>query len=290
MARTSVLSQRQTEIENFFDSLPDKSFSYEELVGIFDRHKEEWDIPKTNTSTQFINFLKEKTPFKSAELIRDEQGQPKTLFIWKAKDNLSIIRGLKKNGYYTHYTAMYLHGLTLQIPKVYYLNTERSQNPAPNYISQEAINLAFSKEQRKTSLSYSYGDKKVYLLNSKNTAELGVRTFKSQTEYYHYTDLERTLIDIAIRPAYAGGVFEVLEAYKRAKGKVDPVKLSEYLEELDFAYPYHQTIGFYMDKACYSSIDTALFNKRMHLDFYLTYNMKDKQFSDKWRLFYPKGM
>lgn len=290
MARTSVLSQRQSEIENFFDSLPDKSFSYEELAGIFDRHKEEWDIPKTNTSTQFINFLKEKTPLRSAEFDRGKQGQPKTLLVWKAKDDLSIISGLKKNGYYTHYTAMCLHSLTLQIPKVYYLNTERSQNPVPNYISQEAINLAFSREQRKTSLSYSYGDKKVYLLNSKNTRELGVRTFKSQTEYYHYTDLERTLIDIAIRPAYAGGVFEVLEAYKRARGKIDPVKLSKYLEKLDFTYPYHQTLGFYMEKAGYSSSDTALFNQRMHLDFYLTYNMKDKQFSDKWRLFYPKGM
>ena len=34
------------------------------------------------------------------------------------------------------------------------------------------------------------------------------------------TDLERTLIDIAVRPEYAGGVYEVLNVYRLAKGKV----------------------------------------------------------------------
>jgi predicted transcriptional regulator of viral defense system len=34
------------------------------------------------------------------------------------------------------------------------------------------------------------------------------------------TSLERTLIDIAVRPAYAGGPLQVLEAYRGAKDRV----------------------------------------------------------------------
>ena len=33
------------------------------------------------------------------------------------------------------------------------------------------------------------------------------------------TNIERTLIDIAVRPVYSGGVFEVLKAYRLAKDK-----------------------------------------------------------------------
>lgn len=290
MARTSVLSQHIPEIESFFDSLPNKSFSELELKDIFTHQKEQWKIPDSNTSRHFIAFLEEKTDLKRVEFERDGQSRTKTLFVWKAQDDLSIIAGLKKGGYYTHYTAMSLHNLTLQIPKVYYLNTEHSQNPISTPLSQEDIDQAFSKEQRKTNLTYSYKNKKVFLLNSKNTGELGVKAFNSETEYYRYTDLERTLIDIAIRPAYSGGVFEVLEAYRQAKGKVNITKLHQYLQQLDYSYPYHQVIGFYLEKAGYSESEAAPFERDTQLNFYLTYNLRAKQFSDRWKLFYPRGM
>lgn len=290
MARISVLNQHLSEIEALFDSLPNKSFSEQDLRDVFVQQKEQWNIPASSSSKHFINFLVEKTAFRKVELEKDGQHKIKHLFIWKAEDDLSIIAGLKKSGYYTHYTAMSLHNLTLQIPKVYYLNTEHSQNPAPTPLSQEDVDQAFSKEQRKTSLSYSYKNKKVFLLNSKNTGELGVKAFNRDMEYYCYTDLERTLIDIAIRPAYSGGVFEVLEAYRQAKGKVDATKLHQYLQKLDYSYPYHQVIGFYMERAGYSPAETAPFEKSITLNFYLTYNLKAKQFSEKWKLFYPKGM
>ena len=290
MARTSTLSQHISEIESFFDLHLHKSFSEYELRDIYGQHKEEWKAPKTISFKKFIDFLEKETPLKIIELEREGQRKAKTLFIWKAEDELSHLAGLKKSGYYTHYTAMSLHNLTLQIPKVYYLNTEHSQNPAASTLSQEDIDQAFSKEQRKTSFIYTYKNKKIFLLNSKNTNELGVQTFSSSTEYYRYTNLERTLIDIAIRPAYSGGVFEVLEAYKQAKEKVDTAKLYQYLQQLNYSYPYHQVIGFYMEQAGYPASEVAPFGQNIQLNFYLTYNLKAKQYADKWKLFYPKGM
>ena len=119
---------------------------------------------------------------------------------------------------------------------------------------------------------------------------MGVIPRNSKSESYKYTDLERTLIDIAIRPVYSGGVFEVLGAYKAAEKKLDPVKLESYLTQLNFIYPYHQVIGFYLEKAGYDAKTLTLFEKDQKFKFYLTYNIRSKEFSSKWNLYFPKGI
>ena len=58
------------------------------------------------------------------------------------------------------------------------------------------------------------------------------------------TTLERTLIDIAVRPFYAGGVAEVAKACEMAKNKeVSVNRLASMLTKMHFGYPYHQAIG-----------------------------------------------
>ncbi len=104
------------------------------------------------------------------------------------------------------------------------------------------------------------------------------------------TRLERTLIDIAVRPDYAGGIYQVLEAYKAAKDRVSVNTLIATIKKLDYIYPYHQTIGFYMERAGYDVTRTdRLLKLGTSLDFYLTYGIKDREYDSKWRLFFPKG-
>lgn len=60
---------------------------------------------------------------------------------------------------------------------------------------------------------------------------------------------------------------------------------------MNFKYPYHQVIGYYLEKAGY---DKNSYNKflslPMELDFYLTYNILNLDYSEKWNLFIPKGL
>jgi len=118
---------------------------------------------------------------------------------------------------------------------------------------------------------------------------MGIIRRENEDQSFEYTDLERTLIDISVRPVYSGGVFEVLEAYKLAKGKLDVSKLASYLKKMQFTYPYEQLIGFYLEKANYWEKEIELFLKKQKFNFYLTYDIRNKEFSDKWKLFYPKG-
>ncbi|HPT71863.1 MAG TPA: hypothetical protein PLE74_06245 [Candidatus Cloacimonadota bacterium] len=289
MGRKSDFAIALPEIKNRVESLDIKAFSKLFLYRLFEQERKTWNISSSKKSKQFIDFILKENILLEHEL-RDQDGKSHLIFSKGILDDLTLFASLHPNGYFTHYTSMFLHQLTLQIPKTYYLNVEHSKDIPSQGLTQDAIDNAFSQTQRKANNSLTYNTKKVYILNGKKTEGLGVIPRKSKSESYKYTDLERTLIDIAIRPVYSGGVFEVLGAYKAAEKQLDPVKLESYLTQLNFIYPYHQVIGFYLEKAGYDAKTLRLFEKDQKFKFYLTYNIRSKEFSSKWNLYYPKGI
>ncbi len=128
-------------------------------------------------------------------------------------------------------------------------------------------------------------------MSGKYTERLEVGPLPVDTgEEVDVTRIERTLVDIAVRPDYAGGIYQVLEAYRTAKDRISVNTLIAILKKLDYVYPYHQSIGFYMDRAGYDESRTKrLLALGTSLDFYLTYGIKDRKYDPKWRLFFPKG-
>ena len=105
-----------------------------------------------------------------------------------------------------------------------------------------------------------------------------------------YTNLERTLIDATVRPVYAGGVFEVRKAYEQAKEKVSVNRLTALLQKLNYIYPYHQAIGFYLERAGYKTEFVSLLRRfPMDFDFYLAHDMGQNDYVREWRLYIPKG-
>jgi predicted transcriptional regulator of viral defense system len=199
---------------------------------------------------------------------------------------------LKPKAYLSHYTAVYFHQLTEQLPKAIYSTFEQSaKDSKPASLTQSAIDSAFAKQQRVSATSTVYDSYSLYLLNGKHTGDDGVISGESEhMGKVSVTSLERTLIDIAVRPAYSGGVGEVLKAYERAKETVSVNKLNAMLKKLKFIYPYHQAIGFYMGKAGYREAQLNLLKAQaFEFDFYLTYGMQDKAYDPTWRLYYPKG-
>lgn len=293
MSRKSQFDLFFSVIEKYFDDLKIKAFSERVLEEIYYEHQTAWQVPYTKRASHFILFLQKKGVLFMTSFT-NEANNNKAIYSWKTQDDFTVMSGLKRESYYSHYSALFIHQLTLQIPKTFYLNYEHSSDMMPvtgkPNLTQVAIDKAFSSSQRKTTIAYSYNERKIFILNGKKTGKLGVLKQTNEQQCYEYTDLERTLIDIAIRPVYAGGVFEVLEAYKKAKEKINTKKLADYLSALDFIYPYDQVIGFYLEKAGYPEPDLKLFEKKHTLKFYLTYDIRNKDFSERWQLFFPKGV
>ena len=105
------------------------------------------------------------------------------------------------------------------------------------------------------------------------------------------TNVQRTLIDIAVRPIYSGGIAEVAKAYRAAADQVSGNRITTYLKSLNYTYPYHQAIGYYMSRAGnYTDAQIAKLRRiPRDFDFYLTYQLKNPVLNEDWRLYVPKG-
>lgn len=291
MPRRKQLDIYYESIQSLFENADRRSFTDRSIYNFLSQAKENELDRLTKSNPAIIDFLKEKKDLKEHLFILNDIFIKRVkVHAWRTENEYTIASALKNHSYYTHYTAMFMHGLTLQIPKTLYLNFERVSNfREKQQLSQEAIDKAFSKAQRKSHVEYNWRNKRITLINGMYTGRTGVIQDREGDKHFSYTDLERTLIDIAVRPAYSGGVFEVLEAYKNAKSKVDTFLMHTYLEKMDYIYPYHQVIGFYLENAGYSKKEYSFFEGEKDLKFYLTYNIRKPLFSEKWQLYYPTG-
>lgn len=284
------------DIVRHFDALPDHVLKPKEIYAILAEQRNFWRLAQATTAERFIEFLEKHSKLKQYEFLFPQRAE--RCYVWDQAPLLAILLGLKKDLHFSHYTAMRALGLTEQSPKSIYLTDERTTSHASerdSKISQADIDSAFKKPARASSNWVEYDDKKIYLLNGADTGHLGVvtelMTDESGAEVQaRVTNLERTLIDITVRPVYAGGVFEVAKAYELAKERVSINKLVAMLHKLRFVYPYHQAVGYYLQRAGYKPSQIDLVRRLpMEQDFYLTHEMNDTHYDSDWRLHIPSG-
>lgn len=257
---------------------------------VLSENRVDWRLPNSTTIQDFLDYLVvKKKILKVVEFGPESRREKRYIYTRNELLPLNLALSLYANSYLSHYSAVMYHDLTDEIVKSIYVNREQSQRIKKNVvIPQENIHEAFSKPMRTTNNFLDYSNQRIYLINGQYTGNLGV----IERENIRVTDIERTLIDISVRPQYAGGVYEVLNIFKRAKGEASVNRIAAYLKKLDYSYPYHQAIGFYLEKADYKENAIRLFKSKFPLnyDFYLTYNIHDKVYDDSWQVFHPKNL
>ncbi len=284
--RIESFVKAKNQISHFIQNHAYHGFSIVNLRDIFYSNREEWEIAEYRKTHHFIDFL-----LKEGILIKLNLSREKIIYIKPGFNNFNISKAIKKDSYLAYFSAVSIHNLTLQIPKVIYSCVDRIYtNHQLSELTQERIDKSFSKPQRVSNNFYSYNNFKFYFFEKKiEHTEIGV--IHNTNNDIKYTDLERTLIDIAIKPMYAGGVFEVLEAFKKSKKRLNVTKMKSYLDQFNYLYPYNQVIGFYLEIAEYNANQINIFyEKEKQFSFYLTHNIANKKFSKKWKIYYPLGI
>ncbi len=291
MAKTRIAIAK-SDIVRLFNDDSMRIYRRADISKILSTQREFWRLKESETVTSFTEFLIKGTLLKKTQF--KFPSRTETRYTWGDVPIYEVISSIKPDAYFSHYSAVYIHNLTDQIPKTIYLNSEQSPKPASSgQLAQDGIDRAFKNATRTTNNLAKYKGHSIYLLNGKHTHQLGATDLTGPDgSKVRVTDLERTLIDIVVRPYYSGGIFEVLNAYREANTRISLNRLSAYLKTLDYVYPYHQAIGFCLDRiGCFKPSQLDLFRKEsLTFDFYLAHNMKEVDYNSDWKLFIPKGL
>jgi hypothetical protein len=291
MPPRSQFASARRHILRAFSELPQRVLTRSDIENVLREHRDAWLLPQSVGVNQFLEYLLKRTKLREHHF--DLPYRPTVRYSWGDIPTLELVQSLRPEGYFSHFTAMYLHGLTEQSPKTIYLNFEQKLKGGGGELSQASIDRAFRVRCRVSSNTTVFGEQSICVLNGQNTGRLGVIDFDSDAgEGLRVTNIERTLIDIAVRPVYSGGVFQVAQAYRAAQGQVSVNRLVAYLRKLSFTYPYHQVIGFYLELAGnYAKSQLELLRQfPIEFDFYLAHEIRQKDYVPQWRLYVPKGL
>jgi hypothetical protein len=267
-------------------------YSSSDLLHLYREISQEMRIPERISPQKFRGLLRKQNLLY--EIVpRSSYPNPPKRYVLDSFSTYELAYSIKKGSYLSHGTAAFLHHLTSESDTTIYVNKEQSKKPPPiaNSITQESTENAFSGRQRVSRFVLRYGAFSITLLNGKSTGRFGVNKMQvDEGVEVDVTNLERTLIDVTVRPVYAGGVERVLQCYKNARN-VSAEKLISTLDALNYGYPYHQAVGFYMQKAGFDPDTwTSLRSRGLHFDFYLAHGMRSRAYDPAWRIFYPKSL
>jgi hypothetical protein len=286
-----LLKDSKLKITEYIGHENKSAYTKAELNDVLSTNSQTWNLVPKITKYQFVKFLLKKHILEQIDI--DFSKRREIRYTRNGTSIYALALSLRTNSYLSHKTAAYLNGLYANEPNDIYVNYE--QNPKrliKTELLQEKIDFAFRNSVRVTNCKANLNGKTIWLINGMYTGRNGVKEIKyKDNNIISLTNLERTLIDMSVRPIYSGGISEVLQAYRMAAGNLSINRLATTLNTLGYTYPYHQVIGFYLERAgVYKNDEISIFrNPGINYDFYLTHHMdmNSVSYSENWRLYYP---
>lgn len=129
-------------------------------------------------------------------------------------------------------------------------------------------------------------------LTGKNTRNAGVIEVHGPSgEILRSTSLERTLIDSAVRPQYVGGISSAMETFRRVRDRISVPEIARLLKLTWYAYPYHQALGFMLERAGLSPAQLRPLRQfPLSFRFYLDYVIHEPAYDSAWKPYYSSDL
>ncbi len=163
----------KTDIVKAFEQEESRIFKEGDIAAILEKNRTFWRLRRGMSVDEFLAFLLEQTNLKKVSF--DFPNRKIIRYVWGEVPLHEVLMTLAANCYFSHYTAMYLHGLTEQVPKTVYVNQEQTaKSRGEGAITQERIDVAMGRSARVSGNFVQHEDYRIYLLNGKNTGNLGV--------------------------------------------------------------------------------------------------------------------
>jgi len=270
-----------------------KIYSSREIEEIFTNNWYLWHLPRRMRMPDLLSHLIKNSELREIVLTSPNYDKKYVRYAWREISVYQLSLSLRPRSYLSHHSAMYWNNLTEAPSKTLYVNSEQSlKHRNENFLEQRLIDLAFKSKPRTSKYIFMHKNWKICCLSGSNTNNLGVVGIEEPNMgTLQVTNIERTLIDITVRPFYSGGTIEVQKAYIKAKGKISTDLLISTLRKINYVYPYHQVIGFYMQRAGFeNSALNSLKKMGLEYDFYLDYGMGQTNYSKEWRVYFPKNL
>lgn len=292
MPRPSALTRAKSEIQQALLQEGRAIHTRKDIADIFYRNRHAWALPQRVSINRFLDFVTKTKLLQAYDLQSHKYARSTTRYAHGEASPLAMAVTLSPRAYLSHGTALGLHGLIPLDETRIYLNIEQSPKPdASGRLTQAGLDRAFRAKQRQSEMIYQVNQSSIVQLSGKATDRLGVEDLAwGDLPPLPVTNLERSLIDAVVRPVYAGGPVALAEAYRNARGKLDPEHLEKVLKQLGHAYPYHQAIGFLLELSGHEPVVYERFRKNIRHRFYLMHGMKNPALSAHWSLYYPETL
>jgi hypothetical protein len=267
-------------------------FQERQILSFLESSRFDWPLGYSTSCERQIAWLIQNTELRQILIESQQRQTPTVRYTWGDSSPFAIALSLARSPYFSHGTAAALQGL-VPLSGPLYVNQEQTPKPTGRGIlTQESINRAFRSPQRLSNNRHRWDGGSAVILSGKNTNSLGVgQTDAPGGQRVPTTSIERTLIDLAVRPAYCGGPTVVLDAFKAARGRASSGALMKTLHDLSYVYPYHQVIGFYLERSKYDRDTLEMFKEPgIRLDFYVDYGLVEPSYDQHWRVFYPSSL
>jgi predicted transcriptional regulator of viral defense system len=276
----------QLAIQAHIEGLPPRAWSRKDFQELLAEKRNDWNAPQYLTPGRLITFLLDNDFARRIDIKSKDYGA-KSRYITGDLSLLSFACSFYKRSYISHATALHVHGL---LPEgTVYVNHEQTPKKTTSRLSQAGIDQAFKNQPRRSSYEFRTETHTFIFLNGKNTGDAGVVEITGPSgQPLRCTSLERTLIDCVVRPQYVGGISTLANALPTVISQISTQELVSLLAQTKYVYPYHQSVGFLLQRAGMSPTQLEPLRRLpRRFKFYLDYGMKRSLYDSEWQIYYP---